>query len=75
MREVVKINQPLRNTRKTRTGVLFRVFGGRFNLGWTTHGDGSNVGRVTGISDGEIRETGGELPSIRSQFTMMENEI
>jgi hypothetical protein len=31
----------------------------RFNLGWTTGGDEGNVGRVTGISGGEIRETGG----------------
>jgi hypothetical protein len=34
--------------------------GSRFNLGWTTGGSGNKVGCVTGISGGEMRETGGE---------------
>jgi hypothetical protein len=34
----------------------------RFNLGWTTGGDGRNVGRVSGISGDEMRETDSEEP-------------
>jgi hypothetical protein len=34
--------------------------GSRLKMGWTTGGGGRNVGRVTGISSGEMRETEGE---------------
>jgi hypothetical protein len=44
----------------------------RFNLEWTTGGSGRNVGRVTGISGGEIREAGRRIAvGLRFNFNHM----